>query len=116
MGGETVIRLFQGSETPHLYFTCSVLYKGNKYSADIRADDDNLQELFQSIRSSNIPPIVKCDIGLDGDSYELTIRDDNGSAYATYHWWMTPEKGWHPLLVTARTILHLGRQVSSLIL
>lgn len=112
--GTTVIRLFRDPNSPKSYkeFACTVTSRGRDYRSDIPAPE--LQELLHAVRSAKISLVGNSPQGLDGTSYELTVEE--GGAQATYCWWSHPDKGWHPLVEIARTLLNLGFKVSGLYL
>jgi len=108
--GETVIRLFKDAQSPNSYkeFACVVTVREHDYRSDIPASD--LQDLLQAIRSAKISAVGSCGLGIDGTSYKLTIED--GTAYATYRWWMNPDRGWCDLEEIAGMLIRLGSKVS----
>lgn len=96
------------SPSSYKEFACTVSSRGRDYRSDIPATE--LQELLEYVRSVNISALGACAMGIDGESYELTL--ENGSAHATYRWWMTPDERWQPLQEIASRLLGLGFRVS----
>lgn len=108
--GTTVVRLFKDTASPisDTTFACTVSCKGGEYRSDIPASE--VQELVHLVGSATVSAVGACAVGLDGRSYELTIKE--GGAQATYRWWMTPAPGWTPLVAIAGWLMNLGVRIS----
>jgi hypothetical protein len=108
--GTTVVRLFKDRASPRSDTTlaCAVSCRGDEYRSDIPASE--VEELVRLIGSTTVPSVGGCGFGLDGCSFELTIKE--GAAKATYQWWMTPDPSWAPLEAIAVGLINLGGQIS----
>jgi hypothetical protein len=106
----TTIRLFkdQSSPAPFKDFVCTVSSGGRDYRSEIPATE--LQAFLAFVGSANISVSGACPMGLDGASYELTVEE--GTAHATYRWWMTPDERWRPLQEIASRLLNMGARIS----
>ena len=67
---------------------------------------EQLDAIFERLRSIRIPPAPDFEMGCDGGFTELEIGGYSGNAH--YRWWSVPPEGWQPLDSIAKDIIRLS--------
>ena len=108
MVGTTEIHIFKDPTSPISYkeFTLSCTQGGKEQKYIIAPAE--LQEIFKAVHSARIPPYVGREIGLDGESYELTFGES--WERTSYSWWMRAGADWEPLEEIAGMVLSLAQR------
>jgi hypothetical protein len=111
-GDTTMVQLIQeyGGINSEQMFACFVLRHGAEYRSHIPASE--LEDILQTVRAANIPMFGDCPMGVDGQSFELTI--ENGMARSSYRWWLKPNEKWHVLSDIANMLDQLAVRVSGM--
>jgi hypothetical protein len=67
---------------------------------------EQLEAIFDRLRSIRIPPAPDYEMGCDGGFTEVEIGGYGGKAH--YRWWSVPPEGWQPLDDIAKEIIRLS--------